>query len=246
MLDNAPRGPEELRLVLNKRDPKTGRPGQVWHVAGPTLERGEQTWIVKAHAARQLLRENAKANEAALIARWASSDKTRLLTDDELAEYEAEPEPDSDEEAAKGKENAGGARNKAAAKAAAKAEKAAAKPGKKAGGKKRAAAEEDEDDGSGGDDDGDDSQEEEEEAPRKPKRKYVKKAKAEAKAAQMEPFFATVSVIVDHGLAASKPLAMLIQSLGLVAGNSDEVRTSVRRQRGIALHRTASHPSDVS
>ena len=109
------------------------------------------------------------------------------------------------------KENAGAARNKPAPPKAAK--KAAKAPGKK---RERAAAESDDED-----------EEEEEEAPA-PKRKYVKKAKAEKeeakahKAPKQEKFFyKAVSAIVDLGLACSNPLQLLLINLGLDAPGAE-------------------------
>ena len=238
LLGNAPRSPEELWAVINKRDPKTGLPRQAWRVDFAALARDDT-----ATTAVQQLRAHAKENFEEIKARFGT-EATRLLSDEEWANRDADSDDDepSDEEAAK--ENAG--RNKPAAA------KASAKPEKKPASKKRAALSESDDDGGGGSDEDDDFVKEK---PRKANKrsksaKKANKASKAAKPAAEEPFFAVVRSIVDLGLAAGEPLMLLIQSLGLVAGNAPEVRPSVApavrvRLRGVLTRRRPAQRAEL-
>ena len=206
MLANAPRNEKELSLIVHKRKPD-GQPGAVWRVSRHKLRDDEEAWMVEARAALGRMRAHAVANAATILARYGG----KLISDEELAEFETCPSEDEDAGAAK--ENAGSARNKPAPKAAA-AKKA---PSKKREREAAAAA-------SASDEDDDFVRDE-------PKRKSVKKEKAEKeapeakapKAPKQEKFYKAVSAMVDLGLASSNPLQVLLIRLGLDAPGADGI-----------------------
>lgn len=207
MLNNAPRSKDELSIVVHKRNPKTGLPGNSWRITLPAQQDGEPEWMPAARAARAAMRAHAAAVAADVIERFGGPG-ARLLSDEELVEYEAEASDSSDEEEA-AKENAGAPPsrdNKAAAKERSAAKPAAAAAAKKAAKKRPAPAASE----------SDSDVFEADEAPPAKKRKTLKKEKKEA-AAALEPFHVTLAAAVDHRIASRSHLTQLVVGLGLDA-----------------------------